>query len=154
MQIRQRESDLVLVGVNLDPPVDEVLRESVELAIALGANLHIVHVASPEPDFVGYDVGPESVRKAVADSLRDEHRALKVAKEYAEAKGLYCTSRTLQGPTAEKLLLEASKVGAHYLVVGTSKSRTVTGRALMGSTSKLVVRSSKIPVVVVPPKGG
>ena len=66
--------DNILVGLDFsDVPVEVIDRVS-EFARALSAKLWLSHVGSPEPDFVGYKAGPQTVRDQVALELRDEHR--------------------------------------------------------------------------------
>ena len=41
----------------------------------------VLHVAAPDPDFVGYEAGPQSVRDQRANELREEHRELEALAE-------------------------------------------------------------------------
>jgi hypothetical protein len=63
----------VLACVDLTESSDRVLACARALTEPEG-ELVILHVAAPEPDFVGYCVGPQSVREAGALELRNEHR--------------------------------------------------------------------------------
>ena len=49
---------------------------AVQLAEATKAHLWLIHAAAPDPDFVGYEAGPDSARSQVAAHLRDQHRSL------------------------------------------------------------------------------
>ena len=66
----------LLVAIDFSDPTDLILRVAERLAKSLDASVWVVHAAEPEPDFVGYDAGPEVVRGQVAKELREEHRDL------------------------------------------------------------------------------
>ncbi len=66
----------VLVPVDFCEITDPVIATARALAQGFSAKLWLVHIASPDPDFVGYQVGPQSVRDQVAAHLREEHRHL------------------------------------------------------------------------------
>ena len=46
-----------------------------------GSKIWLVHIAAPDPDFVGYEVGPQYIRDHRADELKKEH---KLVKKYAD----------------------------------------------------------------------
>ncbi|UII31211.1 universal stress protein [Fulvivirga ulvae] len=56
---------------------DQVLMDyALVLAEKFHSKVWIVHIAAPDPDFVGYGVGPTYIRKSRADELRKEHKEL------------------------------------------------------------------------------
>jgi hypothetical protein len=70
---------------------------------ALGAVVDIVHVAPPNPDFIGYQVGPNHVRENVARRLRTEHRDTQKYGAELAADGIAVDhSLTVQGPTRQR----------------------------------------------------
>ena len=141
----------LLVAVDFSPVTDRV----VEAAIALAASgpagaITLLHVARPEPDFVGYDAGPQSVRDQVAAEFRTQRRALQDLADRIRAAGIEATPVVVQGGTAETIIEQASRAGAELIVVGTH-GRGAVMDLLVGSVSEGVIRRSPIPVVVVPP---
>ena len=52
--------------VDFSDVTDDLLHVAIRLTPPTQGHLYLVHVASAEPEFVGYDVGPQQVR----DSLR------------------------------------------------------------------------------------
>ncbi len=46
----------ILVGIDFHKETQVLISESAKLAKAFGAKVWLIHVAPPEPDFVGYDV--------------------------------------------------------------------------------------------------
>ena len=46
----------ILVAVDLADTTEQVIVKALDLALASSATVWLLHVAQPEPDFVGYDV--------------------------------------------------------------------------------------------------
>jgi nucleotide-binding universal stress UspA family protein len=89
-----------------------VLARTSEMAERFHARLWLIHAAASEPAFVGYEPGPQSVRDQRAAELRE--------------RGLDATALRIEGPPAEKILEEASRLGVGMIVMG---SHGRTGRA-------------------------
>ena len=139
----------VLVAIDFSPQADRVLATATELAGALGADVTILHVAAPDPDFVGFEVGPQSVRDNRAQVLESEHRELHRIALRLRDDGIPARAFLFAGATAEKILEEASARGADLIVMGTH-GRSGLASALLGSTSRAVLHGAACPVVVVP----
>lgn len=119
------------------------------MARAFSAELCLLHVAAPDPTFVGYEAGPQTVRDAVAEEFREEHRQLHALKEPIEAQGVTVSSLCIQGPTIEKILEEAAARKADLIIVG-SHGHGALHHLLVGSVSEGVLRKASCPVLVVP----
>lgn len=139
----------ILAAVDFSPVTDAVVEAAALLAGRFSARLWIVHVAAPDPDFVGYGPGPPNVRTSRAARLRDEHRALQESADSLRARGVDATALLVQGPTVAKILESAAEHRADWIVVG-SHGRGVVGRLLLGSVSEGVLRGAGCPVLVVP----
>ena len=139
----------ILVPIDFSDVTDRVVERAAGLAKALAARLWLLHVAMPDPDFVGYDVGPPSARQSRATELRDEHRALQAIAERLRADGIEATSLLVQGPTVETILAEAGKVSADLIAVG-SHGHGALHRALVGSVSEGLLRHADRPLLIVP----
>jgi nucleotide-binding universal stress UspA family protein len=139
----------IVVAVDFSPVSDDVVRTASEIARATGAHLHLLHVAPPEPAFVGFDVGPQSVRDAEARRLSDEHRRLSDLDRRLEAEGLRVTSSMWRGDAAEKILDLCARVSADLLCIG-SRGRPALVEALLGGVASALLRRSRCPVVVSP----
>jgi nucleotide-binding universal stress UspA family protein len=140
----------LLIAVDLSDSTPAVVATGRSLALATGARSWIVHVATPDPDFVGYDAGPQSVRDQLAHSLRGEHKRVEDLARDMRADGLECTGLLVRGPTVEAILEEARSVGADIIVVGSHQKGAVK-RALLGSVSEGILHRADVPVLVVPP---
>ena len=138
----------VLVAIDFSDELDPVIQAARELAMAFSAKLWLVHIAAPEPDFVGYRAGPQTVRDAVASELRDEHRHLQQLAAGLRRSGIETTALLVQGPTVDTLLEEARRSRADHIVIG-SQGRGAISRTLLGSVSEGVVRKAPCSVTVV-----
>lgn len=139
----------ILVAVDFSPVTDAMLDVAVRMAKAFEAKLCLVHVEPPDPSFVGYDAGPQTVRDAVAEEFREEHRQLHALQKRVEEQGVTATSQFIQGPTIEKILEEADEQEADMILVG-SHGHGALYHLLMGSVSEGVLRKVACPVMVVP----
>ena len=142
----------ILVPVDFSDTTASVLAEAQVLAKALGADLLLLKVAEPEPDFVGFEPGPQTVRMAVAHDFRAEHSRLEDLKAVAEAGGLKATAMHVQGPIVDKILDQAKERGAVMIVMG-SHGHGALYELLVGSITQGVLKGAKCPVVVVPAAG-
>lgn len=141
----------VLVGVDFSGSTRAIISATSRLLRLAGGHVYLVHVAEPEPEFVGLDVGPEAVRESLAAEFRAEHRQLQQLKDQDWPQGVDVTALLVQGPTAETLLAEQRRLGADLVVLGSFGHGRLRD-ALMGSTASNVLRAAKCPVLVVPPR--
>jgi nucleotide-binding universal stress UspA family protein len=138
---------LACVDLSSDPlPVTNI---AVELAAALKLPLCLFHVAAPEPDFVGYDVGPEPVRDQKARELRQERTALESLAEQLRARYEHVEARMVMGSTGDTIVQEINKLSAKLVVVG-HHDRSRLYELLSGSTADYLMRHVTCPLVVVP----
>ena len=139
----------ILVAVDLSPASEKVVETAGGVAKLTGASVYVLHVAEPEPDFVGYDAGPEVVRTQVAQELRREHRGVQALAEKLRNDGIDATALLIRGPTVETTLKEAENLESDLIVVGTHGHGAVYD-VLIGSYSAGIIRRSSLPVLVVP----
>lgn len=140
---------VILAALDFSPVSGAVVAQAATLATALRAALYLVHVAAPDPDFVGYDTGPASVRHAVAAEIRDDHRRLQAQSAALREGGRECTALLIQGSTPETLVREADRLGADLIVLG-SHGHGILRRALLGSVSAHVLHHAGRPVLILP----
>ncbi len=139
----------ILAPLDLKTDTSKVLGHAVEIARARQAKLWLLHVAAPNPDFVGYEAGPQYIRDARAGILRDEHGQLEQMVSQLKGEGLDCQPILVMGATVETILTEAERINADLVVMGTHGRRGLA-KAFMGSTCDEVLRANKFPVLVVP----
>jgi nucleotide-binding universal stress UspA family protein len=142
----------ILAAVDFSPVSKQVTLQAASLAEAFSAELTLVHVAAPDPEFVGYEAGPQTVRDDRAHEIRGEHRELQSAADGLRQRGLAARALLVQGPPVKSILAEAEKLQADVIVIG-SHGHGALYRALLGSVGEGVVRASQCPVLVVPAEG-
>lgn len=140
---------LILVPLDFSDVAGRVVDMAASLARALGAEIHLVHVAAPDPLFVGYDAGPEVVRDRRAERLREEHRTLQEIAARLTAQGIETHPHLVEGSTVETICSIAHKLGVDLIVMG-SHGRGALYQAIVGSVSAGVLRQSAAPVLLVP----
>ena len=139
----------ILVAVDLSPASQQVVDAAALVARRSGGETYILHVAEPEPDFVGYETGPDEVRDQVAAEFRAEHRAVQALADGLRDQGIDATALLVRGPTVEITIDQARKLEADLIVVG-SHGRSAIYDVLVGSYSAGILRTSPVPVLVVP----
>jgi nucleotide-binding universal stress UspA family protein len=139
----------LLVPLDLSSATDRVLAATRAVARDSKAEVWLLHVGEPNPDFVGYETGSEAVRDVIAHEYRGEHRKLQEYAEALRAEGIETTALTIRGPTAATILNEAGRLGVELIVMATH-GRGAVFDLLVGSVSHAVLRDSRVPVLLVP----
>ena len=139
----------LLVAVDLSPASNKVIEAARRVALATDASVFVVHAAEPEPDFMGYQAGPEIVRRQLADEYRKQHKAVQALAESLRRDDIEATALLVQGPAASTAIEEAARLGADLIIVG-SHGHGAVYDVLVGSYSAEILRKSIMPVLVVP----
>jgi nucleotide-binding universal stress UspA family protein len=139
----------LLVALDLGDRSAAVLEKARQIAATTSAAVWLLHVAEPDPDFVGWEAGPQSVRDGVAESFRKEHQKIQEMADDLRADAVDATALLVQGPTVETILEQASKLGVDMIAMG-SHGRSAVHQLLVGSVSEGVLREAKCPVLIVP----
>ena len=146
------QSKKLLVAVDFSGSSRRVIDYAKDLARVLAAKVWLLHVAEPDPEFVGYEVDPPVMRDTVARRFHKEHQELQLVSQELRSQGLECEAILVQGPTIETILHEVEKLSVDMVVIG-SHGKGVLRHLLVGSTSEGVLKKSSIPVLVVPTHG-
>ncbi|MGB5593624.1 MAG: universal stress protein [Crocosphaera sp.] len=80
-----------LVAVDCSDSTKKVVKKAEEMAKALSAKVWIVHIAEPEPDFVGFETGPQSVRDYQSQKFHAEHSQIQAIAEKLRNQGIDTT---------------------------------------------------------------
>ena len=139
----------ILVGIDFHEKAGYLVDKAYEWTRAHDARFWLLHVAAPEPDFVGYEVGPEYIRDFRAKELRNEHKLLtdfvhKLKEKGAEADGLL-----IPGNTIDVVIAETKKLNIDLIIFG-HHEHSLLYKMFFGSHATSIVQRSKIPVLVVP----
>ena len=143
----------ILIAVELEDQAfnKEIIEMAKKMALCFKAKCWIIHIAAPEPDFVGYEVGPQYIRDLQADDLREDHRNLQEIAAQLEKDGLTAEALLIQGPTEEMILNEVEKLNIDLLVLGNKKHNSFYS-LLIGSVADDLVKDLDIPLLLVPKK--
>lgn len=139
----------IIAAVDFSEVSDAIIQQATALAAAFSAELTLIHVAAPDPEFVGYEAGPDTVRQQRARELTKEHQTLQQTAERLRQQGVQAKALLVQGATVETILKEMERTDADAVVVG-SHGHGALYRMLLGSVSEAVLRASRCPVIVVP----
>lgn len=140
----------ILAAIDFSPVTEQVLVTLAQMAATLPAQVWLVHVAPPEPAFVGYEAGPHVVRDQVAAELHASHQKLQKLADRLRAGGVATTALQLQGKSVDTVIAEAERLQASLIVLG-SHGHGAVYNMLVGSVAEGIVRASKVPVLLVPP---
>jgi nucleotide-binding universal stress UspA family protein len=147
--MKPKTIDRILVCVDFSEVTDAVVEHAKAIAALAGAEARVLHEAAPNPDFVGFEAGPDSVRRQVAQTLREEHKNLEVIAQRLAEANVRATSIMVQGPTSETILEHTRRFRADLVVLG-SHGHGALYHLLAGSVAEEVLRKSSVPVLIVP----
>lgn len=139
----------ILVTLDFEEGETLLIEKAFQMANAFGSKLWLMHIAAPDPDFVGYDVGPEYIRDSRASELRKEHRQIQAYSKTLKKRGVESEGLLVQGATIEMIIKESKKLNVDLIIAGHHEHGFLY-KAFVGSVSAEVVKKSQIPVLVVP----
>lgn len=139
----------ILVAIDFSETTGRIISFVSKLMSEAEMNVFLVHVVQPEPDFIGYKIGPESERDFIAKRFHEKHVQLQELAVGFQSVGTAVTPLLIQGPTIQTILEEAEKLKADMIITGSHGSRSMM-HLLMGSVSKGLIKNATIPVLVVP----
>jgi nucleotide-binding universal stress UspA family protein len=139
----------ILVALDMKPTDQLLMEQATFLAEKCESKIWLIHVASPDPDFVGFEMGPKYIRDFVAGELRTEHRQLRTYVEELEGKSQDVEGLLIQGPTIDMIEEEIRKLNIDLLVIGSHK-HSFLYETFVGDTALRIVREISIPVMIVP----
>jgi nucleotide-binding universal stress UspA family protein len=141
----------ILVPTDFSPASEAALRTALDLAGQLDADVHVVHVWQlpiyTVPD--GYFVFGEAETTRLVEGL--EQSLVKLVADHATREGIAVRTRLAQGLADVEIHRLASEIDAGMIVMGTHGRRGLA-HLFLGSVAEKVIRGSKVPVVVVPPR--
>lgn len=139
----------IMVAIDFNDTVGDLLSYAEGLALKFDSKLWVVHVAEPNPDFVGYEPGPQYIRDIKAEELREEHRNLQKICEAFIDPNVECEPILIQGSTVEAVMEEAKKLNSDLLIVGTHK-HSFLYNLLSENVSLALLKKAEIPLLAIP----
>ncbi len=139
----------ILGLLDFSPVSDHVILNAGELSKLYDAKCWLIHVAAPDPDFVGYEIGPQYIRDAKASRLKKEHDMLQSYKDTLQETGVDCEALLIQGQINSTITLEINKLQIDLVILG-SHGHGRLYDLVVGSVCEYMLRNSKIPMLVIP----
>ncbi len=139
----------IAIALDFSSSCEVLLEKAQQMARVFNGKIWLIHIVEPEPDFIGFGVGPLYVREDRAKSIRQEHVLLAGYKKTLIANGIDAEALLIQGPTVNTLLNEIIKLNIDLLVIG-KKGHGALYRAFIGSVFTGIIQKIDIPVLAVP----
>jgi nucleotide-binding universal stress UspA family protein len=139
----------IIVGISFDKHTDRLLEQAGLFARQFNAKVWLIHIAAPNPAFVGYEPGPQVIRNDRAGDLRNEHKELQVLATRLNQEGINTEALLVQGPTVETFLEEANKLQADLIIVG-CQEHSFLHNLFIENTSMELFKKTNIPLLAVP----
>ena len=139
----------ILVSIDFNNHERSLIDKAIEIAKAFDSKIWLLHVAAPEPEFIGFGVGPQYIRDSRADELRKEHRLLSDYTDLIRLENQECEGLLINGATIEMILEEAQKLAIDLIIIG-HHDHNFLYKAFFGSVATGVIKKSNIPVLIVP----
>jgi nucleotide-binding universal stress UspA family protein len=132
----------VLVGTNGSETATDAVRVASELALAIGATLHVVEVYKPGQVNVPGTKYPERFdHRSIAENHVESEASA------ARSKGLETKTHLLTGDVAKQIVALAEEEGIELIVVGNKGMQGV--RRALGSVPNAVAHSAGCAVLIV-----
>jgi nucleotide-binding universal stress UspA family protein len=141
----------ILVALDFSAFTEPILAAVGRIATAVPeSRIWLLHVAEPNPSFVGYETGPAVVRDQVAAEYREERQRLRAYADGLRRSGCEVSALVVQGAIAETILAEADALDVQLIVMGSHGYGTLA-ELIVGGVSKVVLRKATCPVLIIPP---
>lgn len=144
-----REIKNILVAIDFNETVGDLLSYAEGIAFKFQSKIWVVHVAAPNPDFVGYEAGPQYIRDFKAEELSEDHRALQKLCSTFVDESIECEALLIQGSTVETVIEEAKKLNSDLLIVGTHK-HSFFHDLFSENVSLELLKKAEIPLLAIP----
>ncbi len=141
----------LLAAIDFSPVTEKILAKIKELYPKMNPKLYLIHVVQPDPDFIGYEVGPPTERDFVAKSFKEKHKKLQAIAGALQKDGIKATPLLLQGATIDTIIEEGQKLNVDFIMIG-SHGHGMMYNLLVGSIGHGLLKNSPIPLLIIPAK--
>ena len=139
----------ILIAVDLSDATAKIMETARSVLTHGRARVWLLHVAEPDPDFVGYRAGPDTVRDSVARKYHQEHAGIQSLAQGLRDIGIEAKALLIQGSAPDVILEHIRDLEIDLLIMG-SHGKGIARQLLLGSVSESVLHASTIPVLIVP----
>ncbi|WP_299365003.1 universal stress protein [Winogradskyella sp.] len=139
----------ILLPIDFKGNEQLLLDKAYEIGEKFDSKVWLIHVAAPNPDFIGYDAGPQSIRDSRAEELREEHKQIQGFARSLNRKGLEADALLIQGTTVDTLIEKTEKLNIDLVIIG-RQTHGIFYKAIFGSVADSLVKKTKVPILIVP----
>ncbi|MGB0175567.1 MAG: universal stress protein [Owenweeksia sp.] len=139
----------ILVAIDFEEQSVRLIDYAASFAQKFDAQLCIIHIAAPDPDFVGYNAGPQNIRDMRAKELREEHRFIQAQVQRLKAMGIRTEGMLIQGETVKTILDEVEKLSSDLLIIG-SHEHSFFYNLFAENTALEIFKRIKTPLLTFP----
>ena len=140
----------ILVPLDGSKVAEGALPHAKALAYSEGAELILLTVATNPMDFVFSD--PGVANREIEEQQARTKKYISEIESQLKSAGFKVSTLLREGPTADVILRVSEEIQADVIAMSTH-GRTGPARWLLGSVAERVVRSSKVPVLLIRSKG-
>jgi nucleotide-binding universal stress UspA family protein len=139
----------ILVGIDFEDKYELLVDKALEYSKYEKAKIWLLHASAPDPDFVGFEGGPQFIRDVRADELKREHVKLQELISKVEAAGAETDALLIIGATIQVILEESVKLNVDLIIVGHQRHGFFYN-LFFGHQDYDVIKKSRVPVLVIP----
>lgn len=139
----------IILPVDFGEKTDQLVDGAVKFAKEVNGKICLIHVAPTDIGFAIGDMGYQYFPEVEENEIREELILLNKINQRILAQGVDCEHILKQGIAKDIILEYADLKNASYIVMG-SHGRSGIYDVFVGSLTKGLTKSSKIPVLVLP----
>lgn len=139
----------IILPVDFGEKTDQLVDGAVKFAKEVNGKICLIHVAPTDIGFAIGDMGYQYFPEVEENEIREELVLLNKINQRVLAQGVECEHILKQGIAKDTILEYADLKKADYIVMG-SHGRSGIYDVFVGSLTKDLTKSSKIPVLVLP----
>jgi nucleotide-binding universal stress UspA family protein len=139
----------ILVAIDLEENSKLLIEHAAQQAEKFGSKVWVLHIADPEPDFIGNKVGPQYIRDLRLEELLKEHHFVRQYADDLNAKGIAADGLLIAGATTNMILKEIEKLNIDLVVIG-HHQHSLLYKLFNGNTATSIIEKARIPVLIIP----
>lgn len=139
----------ILVTIDFEKEANLLIETASEFAKKFDSKLWLLHVAAPDPDFVGYAAGPQNEIDFRTDELKGEFRIIEQYARQLSNTGIDVEALLVKGQTIGTILEKVESLNIDIVIIGHHK-HSFFYKTFVGNTDAALINKSKVPVLLVP----
>ncbi len=139
----------IVLPIDFGDKTDQLVDAAVHFAKQINGKINVIHVAPTDLGFAIGDMGFQYFPEVEQNEIKEELLRLNSIEQRILAHDVPCGHILKQGLAKETILEYANSLHADFIVMG-SHGRSGVYDVFVGSLTKGLTKSSKIPVLVIP----